>query len=190
MNRNRALVIVDMLNDFIRKDGSLYVKGSETIIENIVTLKKHAQKKNWPVLYFNDSHESNDIEFETWPAHCITGTRGAMVIDEVKPHASDDYIFLKQKLSGFSNPDVVTILEKLEIDELIVAGVATEYCVANSVIAAVTFGFAVTVVVDAIKGVELTPGDCNKALLDMGECGATGMSTQQILLQFCIPFWN
>jgi nicotinamidase-related amidase len=77
------LIIIDMLNDFAKEGGALYVKGAETLIPRI---KKCIDSKPDFVLYMCDSHPNDSKEFEKWPKHCISGTPGALIVDELKPN--------------------------------------------------------------------------------------------------------
>jgi nicotinamidase-related amidase len=198
----KAVVIVDMLNDFVQENGKLPVKNSRTLVENIARIKAEAEKNGVMVLYANDAHDENDKEFENWPPHAVEGTDGAKAIDELRPN-SGNLIVEKKDLGTFTNPEADELLQQHGIDELIVTGVATEYCVrgvcvsdldkyGNHVKAATDRGYKVNVVVDAITGVDeivlqdgtsvpFTKGAVNRALIEMGNAGVKPIYTEEVL---------
>ncbi len=174
----KALVIVDMLNDFVDEKGALPVKGARDLVGNIVSLKKAAENYNLAVVYANDAHTEDDPEFKVWPKHCVKDTFGAKVIDEL---VADGKAFEKQDLSMFTNKEADKVLRQYGISELYITGVATEYCVRAAALDARKLGYKVNVVVDAIAGVDLQKGDQYKALLEMGNAGVRPVTTKQAL---------
>jgi len=192
----KALVIVDMLNDFVNKylyeeggrdglrvegyEGKLVVPDAQEIIENIFSLREYAAANNILVVYANDAHAENDLEFRTWSVHALKGTYGAKVTDELEANKSD-IIIEKQSLSMFSNKTADSKLRTYGIEELIITGVATEYCVRAAVLEGRELGYKVNVVVDAIAGVEADKGDCGRALIEMGNVGARPVYTHEVL---------
>lgn len=187
----KALLIVDMLNDFVEEDGALPVPGAKDIVENIGRIKGTAGEYGVLVAYANDAHEKDDPEFENWPPHAIKGTYGAQVIDDLAV-TDGDTVIEKQDLSMFTNPRADYLLKYDLIDELYIAGVATEYCVRGAALDAIAKGYKVNLVVDAIAGVDEiklpdgnvvpeTKGAVNRALLEMGNAGAKPMYTAQVL---------
>ena len=175
-----ALLIVDMLNDFVRKDGALYVPGAENIVENIGKIKGTAGETNVLVVYANDSHAEDDPEFKAWPKHCVKGSYGSEIYEQLKP-ANRDAVIEKQTLSAFSDSDLERLLKENGVNSLIIAGVATDYCVRAAALDAANLGYDVSVVVDAIAGVDLQKGDQHKALVEMGNSGVKPVYTKQFL---------
>lgn len=196
----KAIVVVDMLNDFVREEheggkGKLVVAGAERIVENIGRIKGTAGMYNILVIYANDAHAQEDPEFigygGQWPEHCVKGTKGADVVPELKP-ATGDVVLEKQALSMFTNPDADAILKRNDVDEIYLTGVATEYCVRAAALDAIARGYKVNVVVDAIAGVDEivlangssvpeTKGAVARALLKMGNAGAKPVYTTKAL---------
>lgn len=174
--------IVDMVNDFIRPEGKLYFSKGEAVVSPIVRLKAAFRAAGVPVLYDNDAHPEQAKEFETWPPHCLMGSWGARLVDPLAAGAGD-IIFHKDALSLFYDGTAEKLLRGLDASRLYVAGVATEYCVRDCVLDARARGFAVTVIEDAVAGVDLTAGDCQKALTAMGQAGATFASTAAVLAE-------
>jgi len=177
----KALLIVDMLNDFVQENGALPVKGAIDIVDRIKFLKKRAESHSTSVIYGNDKHEKGDRELETWGEHCMKGTYGAQVVDDLKP-GLEDFVFEKHELSIFSNDKFKGFLKKWPVlDEIYIVGVATDYCVRAAALDAAALGYKVKVVVDAIVGVELKDGDCAKALIEMGLAGCKPKYTSEAL---------
>ena len=107
---NKALLIIDMLNDFVVEGAPLEVPDAKGIIPHIQRHIKSARKNNMSVIYICDSHEHNDREFIRmgWPPHALAGSEGARVIDSLEPLPRDRVIskkvipdFLKLNLIGF-----------------------------------------------------------------------------------------
>lgn len=149
----KALLIVDMVHDFVDENGALPVKGAIDLVDNINLLRDAAEKKGYAVIYANDAHDYDDKEFQTWPRHSVSGTYGAKIIEDLTPKYKNDIIIEKQDLSFLTNKYANQILKERGIRELYVTGVATEYCVKNGALDAIRLGYAVNLVTDAIAGV-------------------------------------
>lgn len=139
-----------MLNDFIRKSGKLYVGNSvEKIILPIqMELEKFKKEKN-PVFYICDCHRSDDKEFNIFPPHCLSGTGGANIIEELKP-SKDDLLIYKRGYSGFFQTDLDISLREEGIIELELVGVCTNICVFYTAVSARMLNYKVTVLKDAV----------------------------------------
>ncbi len=175
MDKNKILFIdIDTQNDFMFKEGNLYVPDAERIIENLKKLTEFAYRNNIPIFSSVDSHTQDDPEFKQFPPHCIKGTEGQKKINETKIKEalfipSDrtieidftkyrQFIFEKDKLSVFSNPNFEKAIEKIGKELFVVYGVATEYCVKECVEGLLERNKNVYIVVDAIKGVDEKKG--------------------------------
>ena len=187
----KAILVVDMLNDFVQEDGKLPVPGAQTLVENIGRIRGTAGEYDVFVVYANDAHTEDDPEFKAWPPHCVKGTYGAEVVEELKPKEGD-LVIPKQDLSVFTNKEAERLLRERGVDELYVTGVATEYCVRGAALDALAKGYKVNLVVDAIAGVDEiklpdgtvvpeTKGAVNRALLEMGNAGARPVYTAKVL---------
>jgi nicotinamidase/pyrazinamidase len=176
----KAVVIVDMLNDFVNKDGALYMQGAQGLVECIGKIKGKAYEQGVLVVYANDSHAPDDVEFKVWPRHCVKGEYGAEIVKELAP-TGIDVIFEKQTLFAFDNPETDRILRARDIDELFIAGVATEYCIRGAALGAARLGYKTNVVVDAIAGVDIQKGDQYRALLEMGNGGVRPVYSSKVL---------
>lgn len=150
----RALLVIDMLNDFVEKGAPLEVPKARGIVANIKRETNKARRKNIPVIYCCDSHSKNDREFAIWPPHAVKGTRGAEVVDELKPREGD-VIIHKCTHSGFFRTSLDKTLKRLGVRRLILTGVVTNICILYTAVDAYMRGYEVSV-----------PEDCVAALRD------------------------
>jgi len=146
----KALLIIDMLNDFVKPEGALYCgKTAEEIIPEIAKLKKEFKEAGYPVIYLCDAHSPEDEEFSAFPPHCIRGTKGAQVVDELSPDSTDLVIY-KTRFSGFYKTDLEAILRSLGIKELYLTGICTSICVMDTAADAFYRGFKIKIPVKAV----------------------------------------
>ena len=130
---NKALIVVDMLKDFIDKDGALYCGDkARDIIPFIQERIEEMRNTGGTVIFLQDNHSEDDLEFEMYPKHCVKGTKGAEIINEIKVK-ENDIIIPKTRYSGFYNTELEALLEKKGIDEVEVLGVCTSICVMDTV---------------------------------------------------------
>ena len=151
MAGKKALLIIDMLNDFVGKGAPLEVPNINSIIEPIKKEIEKARVQGFPIIYLCDSHETDDGEFEAFPAHAVKNTEGAKIIEEMKPEGND-IIVLKNTYSGFYKTELEGMLERLSVDWLILAGCVTNICVLYTAADAVMRNYRVDVVKDAVIG--------------------------------------
>jgi ureidoacrylate peracid hydrolase len=147
-----AILMVDMLNDFLKPGGKMVLEGVEVLIPPMRRLLARARKAGMPVVYVNDSHRPGlreDREFNKRSQHCIEGTWGAEVIDELKP-TKKDFVVLKHRFSGFYETDLDLTLKDLCIDTVIVMGVVTNICVRSTIHDAFFRGYRVIVPRDCV----------------------------------------
>jgi nicotinamidase-related amidase len=148
-----ALLVIDMLNDFVLRGAPLEVPETRSIIPIIKQEVNKAHAAGNPVIYICDSHTVDDKEFSKfgWPAHAVKGTRGAEVIDELKP-ADSDVVILKSTYSGFYGTDLEKTLRRLNVDSLRLTGDVTNICILFTAADAVLRDYKVTVVEDGVAG--------------------------------------
>jgi len=175
-----AFIIVDMLNDFIDPKGKLYFPDGAGVVEPIARLKASFRSAGLPVVYDNDAHPEDSQEFATWPPHCIRGDWGSAVVPDLTVEP-DDVVYQKDALSLFADGKAEQVLHDLGATRLYVAGVATEYCVHACVVDALARGFSVTVVENAIAGVEMHKGDIARAMMAMHRAGAEFTRTERLV---------
>jgi len=129
----RALFVVDMLKDFLNADGALYCgDASRKIIPFVKKKVKEFHKNDDLVVFICDSHDPDDLEFKMFPKHCVTGTPGAEIIDEL-PVGHKDIMIKKKRYSAFYGSDLETVLKKHQITEVHMVGVCTSICVMDTV---------------------------------------------------------
>lgn len=145
----RALLVIDMLNDFVVKGAPLEVPGARGIIGNIRKELNKARRSNIPVIFCCDRHSRDDREFEVWPPHAIRGTRGAEVTDELKPRRGDIIVY-KRTYSGFYRTALDKTLRRLGVRHLIITGVLTNICVLYTAADAYMRGYEVSVPEDCV----------------------------------------
>ena len=183
-----ALLVVDVQNDFADPGGSLYVRGGEEILERANKEIREASEAGALVIYTQDWHPPSTPHFQKdggiWPVHCVRDTWGAEFVPGLDvggpvirkgTGGEDGY-------SGFSVRDPesgersATELEKelrsRAIRRVVIAGLATDYCVVETVLDATHLGFETAVLRDAIRAVDLQPGDGDRAIERMRDAGA------------------
>ena len=129
----KALIIVDMLNDFIDKNGALYCSDTARLIIPFIQERLEAFRNNKDlVIYLQDSHDKNDKEFQRFPSHCVSGTRSNEIIHELTPK-SGEKVIPKKRYSGFYGTNLEKILQDENIEEVEVVGVCTSICVMDTV---------------------------------------------------------
>lgn len=173
----RALIIVDFQNDFT-PGGALAVPDGDAIAGNLNTLAASGDYDL--VVATRDWHPADHSSFAAnggpWPVHCVQGTEGAelhpaldrskldVIVDKGQAVDTDGY-------SGFAGTDLEALLREHGITQVTVTGLATDYCVKNTALDALGAGFAVTVDSTAVRGVEIEPGDSERALADVRAAG-------------------
>ncbi|WP_027718518.1 isochorismatase family cysteine hydrolase [Desulfovirgula thermocuniculi] len=133
----KVLMVIDMLKDFLEPDGSLYCgQAARDIVPFVVEKVKEFMSQNEPVIFIMDAHEPEDAEFALFPTHCVYGTRGAELIEELASLA-EEYPFTikvpKTRYSGFFRTGLSKILEDLQPEAVHVVGVCTNICVLYTV---------------------------------------------------------
>jgi nicotinamidase-related amidase len=129
----KALIIVDMLNDFIDEKGALYCgAGAGAIIPFIQERLSTFRRAGDLVVFLQDSHDERDLEFTKFPKHCIADTWGSEIIHELTP-VPGEKIVPKKRYSGFYGTNLEKILQDEKIEEIEVVGVCTSICVMDTV---------------------------------------------------------
>ncbi|MBU2552192.1 MAG: cysteine hydrolase [Proteobacteria bacterium] len=124
-----ALLIVDMLNDFLDPAGALYCgDDSRRIIPVVRELLETHRAQDSVIIFVSDHHASDDREFLLFPPHCVQGTPGAATIPEIEVRSGDHHIY-KNRYSAFYGTDLDEILRRESVDEVHLAGVCTSICV-------------------------------------------------------------
>jgi nicotinamidase-related amidase len=151
--KKEALLVIDMLNDFVLPGAPLEVPETRNVIKNIRREIDRAHAEGRPVLYVCDAHEADDKEFRkfNWPAHAVKGTKGAEVVEELKP-APKDIVIRKNTYSGFYGTKLEETLKQLGADSLRLTGCVTHICIMFTAADAVLRNYHVMVVEDGVAG--------------------------------------
>lgn len=152
--KQEALVVIDMVNDFVLPGAPLEVPGISAIIPVIRREIDKAHAVGHPVVYVCDAHEPDDKEFKKfgWPPHAVKGTKGAEVVEELKPSAGD-IIIRKKTYSGFYGTTLDAALRRLDVDSLRLTGDVTHICVLFTASDAVLRDYNVSVVENGVAGI-------------------------------------
>jgi nicotinamidase/pyrazinamidase len=188
---------IDTQLDFLYPAGALYVPRAERIVPAIAHLNRVAAQRGMPVISTTDAHLEDDVEFKTWPRHCVAGTigqhkaestllekrvvipnracdlAGAMAID-----GAQQIIVEKQTVDAFTAINLGEILAQLQADRYVIYGVVTEICVLYAARGLLKTGKPVVVVTDAIEG--LKAEESARALEEIRAGGGTLATTGQV----------
>ncbi len=175
-----ALIVVDVQNDFADPNGSLYVRDGQAVIPVINEQIEAAKRSGALVVYTQDWHPESTPHFQKdggiWPVHCVQGTWGAElhpdldVVGEVVRKGAGG----EDGYSGFTVRDPTTgeehgtglerLLRRRGVQRVVVAGLATDYCVKETAVDSARKHFDTTVLTSAVRAVDLEPGDGKRAL--------------------------
>ena len=186
--KKQALIVVDVQNDFC-PGGTLAVAHGDEVVPPLNKLIDEFLERGDPVFKSRDWHPPTTKHFQayggTWPVHCVQNTPGA----EFHPQLRDDpRIQIISKglgdtdcYSAFDETDLAKRLHEANVQEVIVGGLATDYCDKNTVISALGEGFQVKAVSDAMKPVDVNPGDGEKAISELSEAGAEIVPSKSLM---------
>jgi nicotinamidase/pyrazinamidase len=194
LERGDALLVIDMQNDFL-PGGALGVAGGFETIAPINHLIALFQAQGLPVFASRDWHPANHCSFAAqggpWPPHCVAESLGAEFAAELA--LPDDAVVISKAdtpdvdaYSAFAGTELSSRLRALEVMRVTVCGLATDYCVLQTVSDALQEGFDTLIVPEAMRAVELKPGDGSRAMdrmvargavpVRLGELGMTALS--------------
>ena len=146
----RALLVVDMIEDFVHEGGALYCGPSMARIVPVIQREiARARDVAEPVVYLTDNHLPDDAEFQVFPPHAIAGTKGAEIVPELAPR-DDDRVIPKRRYSGFFGTDLDITLRERGVDTLRLVGDCTNICVLYTAADARNLGYAVEVLEDGV----------------------------------------
>jgi nicotinamidase-related amidase len=160
----RALIIVDMLNDFV--DGKLANPKAQAIMAPLQQLLQHARDEDWVVVFSNDAHKPGDPELRVWGEHAMAGTREAEVIPQLAPREGE-IVSPKRVYGAFDFTGLDEQLKERGVDEVVITGQHTHICVRHSSYGALIRGYAITVPRDAVCGFEGVDEEEALAYLEM-----------------------
>jgi nicotinamidase/pyrazinamidase len=189
-----ALLIVDVQNDFL-SHGALAVAGGDEIIPVLNGYIALFVRLGLPVIATRDWHSEHHCSFKQqggiWPPHCIAGSMGAQFPAQLKLPAASLIVSKarsdrRDAYSGFDRTNLASQLRLRGVKRLLVGGLATDYCVFNTVKDALAHGFEVLLLTDAIRAVEVKPGDGQRAIQEMMVLGAAPLQLAELGDACCI----
>lgn len=183
-NNRSALAVIDLQVDFC-PGGSLAVAGGDEIVPLVNLAVELFNRRGLRVYATRDWHPPQSGHFREfggrWPPHCVQGSEGArfhpglrlpqgtMIVSKGSDPRRDDYSPFRAETG-----DGLTFGERLRqegIGRLYLCGLATDYCVRETALDALGAGFATTILTDAVRGVDLAPGDSQRALAEVVAAG-------------------
>ena len=182
-----ALLVVDVQNDFADPAGSLYVRGGEEVVSLIDAEVARARDAGAPIFYSQDWHPETTPHFQKdggiWPVHCVRDSWGAelhpaLAVDgpvvRKGSNGEDGYsaFSMRDPLTGETRPtELASLLADSAVTRVVICGLATDYCVRATALDARGHGYPTTVLEDAIRAVDLEPGDGDRAVEEMLAAG-------------------
>lgn len=188
LKQGDALIIVDVQNDFL-PGGSLAVPEGDAVVPVLNRYIAAFQSIHLPVYATRDWHPGNHCSFHEqsgpWPPHCVAGTPGAAFSTKLalpppakivsKATAPD-----KDAYSGFQGTNLDSQLKRDGAQRLLIGGLATDYCVLNTVKDALSLGYTVLLLEDAIRAVNVQPDDGIRAIHEMKRLGAKSIRLEDL----------
>lgn len=180
IGKHDALIVVDVQNDFL-PGGALAVIDGDAVIPVINDCMRLCAAKRLPIYATRDWHPAGHCSFVenggTWPKHCVADSPGAQFAEDL---AFPDNVTIvnkgtdsdKEAYSGFQDTDLSDQLHAKGVKRVIIGGLATDYCVLNTVNDALANGYDVVLLRHAIRAVDLNSGDGDRAIESMLERGA------------------
>ncbi len=183
-----ALLVVDVQNDFL-PGGSLAVPHGDQVVPPLNHCLALFAAHRLPIYASRDWHPRNHCSFRAqggpWPPHCMANTEGALFAPHLR--LPRDTIVIskadtpdKDAYSAFGGTDLDQRLKASGIRRLFVGGLATDYCVLNSVRDALALGYHVVLLADAVRAVDVASGDGERALAEMRQLGAYSARSQEL----------
>jgi nicotinamidase-related amidase len=142
-----ALVIVDMLNDFL--SGPLKTQEAMKTIEPVKTVLDKFRSHKLPVIYVNDHHYPDDFEIRIWGQHAMAGTDGSKIFEAISPKEKE-YVIEKHTYSGFYGTPLDYILRSNKVEAVVLVGLDADICVRHTAADAFYRGYSIFIVRDAV----------------------------------------
>ncbi|MBI5039325.1 MAG: nicotinamidase [Nitrospirae bacterium] len=190
ITHDSALIVVDVQNDFC-PGGSLPVPGGDRVVPVLNRYIRKFVEAGLPVYLTRDWHPGVHMSFKSqggiWPVHCVQETDGARFHPELSIPSAAVVISKgtdpgKETYSGFQGTDLAHQLKQRQVGRLFVGGLATDYCVKSTVLDAIKEGFEVVFLSDASMGVDVKPGDSERAIEEMAREGVLKAAMEDIMI--------
>jgi nicotinamidase/pyrazinamidase len=184
-----ALLIVDVQNDFLPL-GLLAVPYGDEVVPPLNEAISKFRQNGQPIYVSRDWHPDNHCSFEEqngkWPVHCVKNTDGAafpstLKIPKEAVIISKGTFPTREAYSAFEGTDLLTQLKEAKIQRLYIGGLATDYCVLQTVLDALNHGFSVFLMQDTIRAVNVEPDDGEKAISQMLSQGARLINSDAVV---------
>lgn len=146
----KALLVIDMLKDFIDKGGALETgEDGRSIVPFVKSKIDEYRLLGYPIIYVCDNHETDDKEFQMFPPHCVKNTEGSKIIDDLEVTDTDKIIY-KRRYSAFYGTDLDLYLREKAMSEISLVGVCTNICVLYTAADARNISYSVNVYKDGV----------------------------------------
>jgi nicotinamidase/pyrazinamidase len=174
-----ALLVVDPQVDFF-PGGALQVRDGDEILPTVNRAMRDFWESGLPVFVSRDWHPADHCSFTTrggqWPEHCVRGTAGADLHPGLEPPPIISFVQKattsdRDAYSGFQGTGLAAFLRAKGVERVVVCGLALDYCVHATCLDAVEAGFAVVLLVDGTRAVEVEPGDGERAIAELRDAG-------------------
>jgi nicotinamidase-related amidase len=147
--KKTAILVIDMLNDYLTPEGLVYCEKGKDIIPNISRCLTFSRQNGILVVYINTCLRLQDILVKKWGLHAVKGTVGAQVVRELAP-LTEDLIVTKQYYNGFFMTELHTELQSRGITDIVITGIHTHVCVLLTAVGAFEHGYTVVTLEDCI----------------------------------------
>jgi nicotinamidase/pyrazinamidase len=184
-----ALIVVDLQRDFL-PGGSLAVPHGDEVVDALNAYIPAFKQHGLTIVATRDWHPADHCSFlaqgGSWPPHCVAGTDGAQLapglgLPDDAPIISKAASPDQDAYSGFAGTHLDQLLRKSAVRRVFIGGLATDYCVLNTVRDALRLGYATVLLTDAIRAVDAQPGDGARAIAEMAQIGAVCIRRNQVI---------
>lgn len=179
-----VLLINDVQNDFL-PGGALGVAQADAILPVMNRYIELFAQRQLPIIATRDWHPPNHSSFAVnggiWPVHCVQNTQGAQLSAQLVLPANlividKGALVDRPGYSGFEQPQLQQTLQRVQCRRLFIGGLTTDYCVLQTATAACELGYRVVLLIDAMRAVDVQPGDGDRALARLQQLGAQAIT--------------
>jgi nicotinamidase/pyrazinamidase len=189
------LLVTDVQVDFL-PGGALPVPEGDQVLPILNDYIRIFRKAGVPIFATRDWHPPNHMSFTTqggpWPPHCVQDSEGARFHPDLK--LPEDTVIIskamnpaKESYSSFDNTELASMLALKKICQIFICGFATDYCVVNTVLDARKLGFETVILLDAIRGIDVKPGDSERAIEEIIAKGSKQATLEDFPYSLDVP---
>ncbi len=187
--KNFALLIIDMQNDFVLPDAPACVKNAYSTIPKIKKILSFFREKKWNIFHIIREYlpDASNVEivrikdFENGKKYCVKGTKGAEIVDELKP-IGYEYVIKKPRFSAFMNTQLDFILKRLKISNIVICGTQYPNCIRCSAYDSISYGYETIVLTDATSGQSYEVEKAN--IIDMKNIGIECITVKEFIEKY------